>query len=82
MGEGEREVTDPAPLSLRRGPGTLWVAAAGEGSERQPAAISRIPDEAIAGATTSILVSTAMARDLYPKLGFTDVMPMVEFRSI
>jgi GNAT superfamily N-acetyltransferase len=43
----------------------------------------RLLDDAMAvGATTTILVSTAMARDLYAKLGFTAVMPMVEFRSI
>jgi GNAT superfamily N-acetyltransferase len=41
-----------------------------------------LDDTLTAGATTSILVSTAMARDLYPKLGFTEVTPMVEFRSI
>jgi hypothetical protein len=34
-----------------------------------------------AGATTCVLVSTAMGLPLYQKFGFTDVMPMVEFRS-
>ncbi len=47
------------------------------------AAITRrlLDDALAAGATTCVLVTTAMAHDLYLKFGFAEVMPIVEFRS-
>ena len=47
------------------------------------AAIARrlLDDAFAAGATGCVLVSTAMAYELYRQVGFTAVMPIVEFRS-
>jgi GNAT superfamily N-acetyltransferase len=47
------------------------------------AAIARrlLDDALAAGATTCVLVSTAMAHPLYQELGFTEVAPNIEFRS-
>ena len=47
------------------------------------AAITRrlLDDALAAGATTCVLVTTAMAHGLYQGFGFEEVMPIVEFRS-
>jgi ribosomal protein S18 acetylase RimI-like enzyme len=47
------------------------------------AAITRrlLDDALTAGATTCVLVTTAMAYGLYQGFGFAEVMPIVEFRS-